>query len=390
MQGGQRGAALGGAALIGVAVGMAVVSSAQTPGRDDAPAWQPHGGPVAAPVTAHKTAGEAFKNIRVLKDVPAEELLPTMQFIAASLGVQCDFCHVQGAFDKDDRKEKKTARRMMQMMATINRDNFDGDRDVTCYSCHRGAPNPQTIPAVATADEAPRSEVAPTATSPLPTADELLARWAQAVGADALRNVKSRVQEGLLTGFGGKPMPIEVFAKAPDKRLSVMQTPRGESITAYDGNRGWLTGREGPQPMTAAESAAARLDADLYLPLHVKQLFTAFSVRPAEKIGDRDAVLLVAANEGKPPVKFFFDTRTGLLLREQRYADTAVGYLPTQIDYADYRDVDGVKVAFRWTLARPNGRFTIQIQSTQQNVPVDDARFAMPSPTPPAAQPPPA
>jgi len=388
MRGGRLGVVLGATALELVAVGTALVTSAQTPGRGGAQPSQPHGGPgvVAGP---GKTAGEAFKNVRVLKDVPADELLPTMQFVAASLGVQCDFCHVQGAFEKDDRKEKQTARRMMQMMAAINRDNFDGDRDVTCYSCHRGAPNPQTIPAVATADEAPRPAVAPVATSPLPTADDLVARWAQAVGGEALRKVTSRVQEGQLTGFGGKPMPIQVFAKAPDKRISVMQTPRGESITAYDGSRGWLTGRDGPHPMTAAESAAARLDADLYLPFHVKQLFSAFSVRPAEAIGGRDAVLLVAANEGEAPLKLFFDAQTGLLLRELRYGDTALGYLPTQIDYADYRDVDGVKVAFRWTLARPNGRFTIQIASTQQNVPIDDARFAMPAPTPPAAQSPP-
>ncbi|HUK12687.1 MAG TPA: c-type cytochrome, partial [Thermoanaerobaculaceae bacterium] len=337
-----------------------------------------------------KTAGEAFKNVRVLKDVPADQLIPTMQFIAASLGVECTFCHVQGAFEKDDRKEKQTARRMMQMMAGINKDNFDGDRDVTCYSCHRGSPAPQTIPAIAATEPAPGPE--PAATPPaLPSADQVIEKWAQAVGADALRKVTSRVQKGQLLGFGGRPAPIEVVAKAPDKRISVVQTPRGESITAYDGSHGWLTSREGAHPMTAAESEAARLDADLQLPLHLKQLYAGFRVQPSERIGDRDAVLLVAANEGKPPLKLYFDAQNGLLLREQRYADTALGYLPTQIDFADYRDVDGVKVAFRWTLARPAGRFTIQIDSTQQNVPVDDARFAMPSPPPlpPAAQAPP-
>src|SRR5579872_1649452 len=101
---------------------------------------------------ASKKAEEQFKNIQVLKGIPAEQLIPTMQFISASLGVECDFCHVQGAFDKDDKKPKQTARKMMEMMFAINKDNFKGRRDVTCYSCHRGNAKPLAIPVVMTED----------------------------------------------------------------------------------------------------------------------------------------------------------------------------------------------------------------------------------------------
>jgi hypothetical protein len=342
------------------------------------------GAAAAGPGAAPKTAGEAFKNVQVLKDVPADQVLPTMQFISASLGVECDFCHVPPAFDKDDKKEKQTARTMMQMMTAINKNNFDGDREVTCYSCHRGAQEPLSIPVIAAGEPKPEPEGAPAVAQPLPTADQLLDTYVQAIGgADALQKVTSRVQKGQITGFGGRQSPIEVYAKAPNKRMSVTRTPRGESITAYDGGVGWLTGREGPHPMTTAEADAARLDADLHFPLHVRQLFTGLRVRPTEKIGDRDAFLLVAANEGRPPVKLYFDAQSGLLLRQMRYAETALGEMPTQIDYADYRDVDGVKVPFRWTLARPSGRFTVQVDTTAQNVPVDDAKFTMPPPPPP-------
>ncbi|TAM56447.1 MAG: c-type cytochrome [Acidobacteria bacterium] len=372
MSGQVRETRLGVALAATVVAGTALLAGAQTPPSQN--------GPGAAPAAAPKTAGEAFKNVRVLKDIPADQLIPTMQFISASLGVECNYCHVQGAFEKDDRKPKQAARTMIRMVAAIDKDNFDGDRDVTCFTCHRGAAKPVAIPAI-TAEEAKPAAEGPAAPA-LPSPDQVLAKYAQAVGAEALEKVTSRVQRGRLLGFGGREMPIEVFAKAPDKRLSVMQTPRGEMITAFDGSRGWLTGREGPQPMSAAETEAARLDADLRFPLHVKQLFTALAVRPSETIDGRDAVLLVARNEGQPPLKLYFDAQTGLLLREERYADTALGYLPTRIDYADYRDVDGVKVAFRWTLARPGGRFTIQVDSTEQNVPVDDAKFAMPAPPP--------
>jgi photosynthetic reaction center cytochrome c subunit len=67
-----------------------------------------------------------------------------------------------------------------------------------------------------------------------------------------------------------------------------------------------------------------------------------------------------------------------------RYGETALGRLPTQIDYADYRDIDGVKIPYKWTLARPSGRFTIEVSEVKQNVPVDDAKFAKPAATAPA------
>jgi hypothetical protein len=68
------------------------------------------------------------------------------------------------------------------------------------------------------------------------------------------------------------------------------------------------------------------------------------------------------------------------LLRLIRFAETPLGRNPTQVDYSDYRQTDGVKLPYRWTLARPNGAFTIQVESVQQNVPVDEKLFVMPEP----------
>jgi hypothetical protein len=87
-------------------------------------------------------------------------------------------------------------------------------------------------------------------------------------------------------------------------------------------------------------------------------------------------------------VQFYFDQQSGLLLRELRYSESPLGLNPTRIDYADYRDVDGVKTPFRWTIARPSGRFTIQLEKVSHNVPIDDAKFVKPPPPPP--MPPPA
>src|ERR1043166_1642128 len=93
-------------------------------------------------------AEQKYKNIQVLKGTPAEQLVPAMQFITASLGVECAFCHMENHFDEDDKKPKQIARKMMQMMTSINQDSFEGQCEVTCNTCHRGSPIPVGIPSI--------------------------------------------------------------------------------------------------------------------------------------------------------------------------------------------------------------------------------------------------
>ena len=337
-----------------------------------------------------KLAEEQFKNIQALKGVPADLVFPSMQFITASLGVECEYCHVRGdkglEFDKDDKKTKVTARKMMQMMFAINKDNFEGKREVTCYSCHRGAADPVATPLVATEDAKPEpepSKVSGDAKPVLPPADQLLDKYLSAIGgAAAWQKVTSRVEKGKIDA-NGHQLPIEVYAKAPDKRISSMHLPNGDSITAFDGKQGWLSNAGHPHMMSAAENDAARIDSDFYFASHVKTLFQKFTVVPGEKIDGHDTYLVFGRNEGQPPLRLYFDQQSGLLLRLVRYAETALGRMPTQIDYSDYRDADGVKIPYRWTLARPGNRFTIQIDDVKQNVPVDDAKFAAPPQPPP-------
>jgi hypothetical protein len=124
---------------------------------------------------------------------------------------------------------------------------------------------------------------------------------------------------------------------------------------------------------------AAAMDADLHFAEHLKSMFSAVEVRGTEKLADHEAYLVVGQRQEQTPVRLYFDEQTGLLVRLVRFGETPLGRLPTQIDYADYRDVDGVKIPFRWTLARPGGRFTIQLTDVKQNVAVDDARFEKPA-----------
>ena len=137
---------------------------------------------------AGKTAEQAFKNIQVLKEIPAEQVVPTMRVMAGSLGVNCGFCHVEDR-SKDDLMTKQTARKMITMMMNINKDNFDARQEVTCYTCHKGTNDP--VSTIQYSDE-------PAAPRPGgrggqgPSADQILANYVQALGGEqAIRKVSS-------------------------------------------------------------------------------------------------------------------------------------------------------------------------------------------------------
>jgi photosynthetic reaction center cytochrome c subunit len=360
--------------------------------------------PQAGP--APKKAEEVFKNIQVLKGVPASQIFPAMQFIAASLGVRCDHCHVMGAFDKDDKEAKKTARKMMEMMFAINKDNFNGRQEVTCNSCHHGAAEPVAIPPIAEAAPAPQPAHAeegemhgrmnpPGAKPPegsgqtFASVAQVLNKYVQALGGtEALGKISSRVEKGTISGFGPRSFPIDIFAKAPDKRVSVVHMPNGDNTTAFDGQTGWHTGFGGHiEDWEGADLYAVRLDADFQMAADAMKVFRQVRMGKPEKIGDRETWVLLGITPGQPPVKLYFDKESGMLLRQVRFAETPVGRFPTQVDYADFREEDGIEVPLRWTVARPGSSFTIQADQIQQNVPVDDSKFAKPAaPAPPSPE----
>ena len=341
------------------------------------------------PSSAPKTTDEVYKNIKVLKGMPASQLIPAMQFISASLGVKCDHCHAEGHFDSDEKKPKETARKMMTMMFAINKDNFDNDRKVTCYSCHRGAAKPLSTPLVDVAAAMPmtttpaapgNSESAPPDLSLLPPAADLIDKYVQAIGGtDAIEKVSSRVEKGTTSGFGHS-FPSEAFYKAPGQSAVFTHFPKGDSATIFNGHDGAILFPGRPRhPLEGADLVATRMDSDLHFPLHLKTMFTEFKAAPPQKIADHDASQILGLVKGQPPVELYFDEQSNLLVRLVRYAESPLGLYPTQIDFADYRDQQGVKIPFRITTSHPGSSSVFQIDQVQQNVPVEDTKFALPA-----------
>jgi hypothetical protein len=335
-----------------------------------------------------------FKYVQVLKGIPVDEFLGTMGFIAASLSVNCTECHVRGErgtmidYSIDSPKKQK-ARQMMLMVKSLNQTNFGGAHRVTCWTCHRSDTQPPETPSLAVqnaevAEKDPNDiEVLPDPIPGAPTADQIVDKFIQALGgAEKLAAISSFSAKGTYSGFDtdlGK-VPAEVYAKSPGLSTTIVhRSEKAQNITTYDGRNGWIvmTNTVMPvKPLSGGELDNARLDAQMFFPGQIKQYLHDWRTGFAPTtVDEHPAQVVQATAPGGTRVKLFFDTKSGLLLRVARFADTPLGFNPSEVDYSDYRDVAGVKVPFHWTLTWTDGRSDFDMTDVQANVPVDAAKF---------------
>src|SRR5215469_7368793 len=341
----------------------------------------------AVPSDNVKLAEQVYKNIRVLKGIPANEIIPGMQFVTASLGVECGFCHVENHFEQDNKKPKQIARTMMQMEMAINANSFEHELKVTCNTCHRGSRTPVAIPAISDSPSSSPPEPE-TAAQTLPGADQLLAHYVQALGgAEAIGKIQTLKGTGSAE-FDGRTFPVEVLSKVPGERVVITHLPDGDSVTGFDSIQGWiLTPHRPVRALPSGEIEGARMDADPQFPLHIKGSFTELRPAPPETINGHVLDQVVATNEGQLRARFYFDSQTSLLVRVIRYARSPLGLNPTRIEYEDYHSVNGVQFPFRWEVARPAGSFRVQLKDIQENVAIDESAFSQPTSVRSAASP---
>ncbi len=347
------------------------------------PAQQP-------PVQKELMAEDVYKNIQVLRGIPENQFLSTMGFFSASIGESCEYCHDDesswAGYAKDN-AHKQTARKMVLMMNAINQSYFGGRRMLTCYSCHRGTDLPKVTPNLAEQYSAPVVEEPDAITEQAPgepSADQILDKYIQALGgAQRLASITSIAAKGTYQGYAEiEKSPIEIMAKAPGQRVTVIHTSNGDWTTTYDGRTGWVAEPGRPIPLlqlTGQFLEAVKVDADLAFPGRIKQTFSQWRVGYPTTINDREVEVVQGSSDGIFPVKLYFDKESGLLVRQVRYTNSPVGLNPTEIDYTDYREVSGVKMPFRWTTTWTDGKAATELGEIKTNEPIDATKFAKPA-----------
>ncbi len=324
-----------------------------------------------------KTAEQVYKNIQVFKGLPASQLQTVMTFMAGSLGVRCSHCHVAGAFEKDDKPEKQSARRMIRMVFDINKGNFDGATAVTCYTCHRGQPAPLSVPLVGQNRLPGAESVEPKSDPSLPTVDQVLDKYVAAIGGrPALMRLTTRIMKGSRVGADGVLVPEEVYQKSPNKLLVVTSYPEIVFRRGFDGTKGWARDSKGESQISEQDLAELERDAGFYKEIDLKGLYAQMSVEEKAKVGDREAYVIEAKSRHGDPETLYFDVQTGLLIRRYKEFKIALGSFPTQTDYEDYKEVDGIKIPFtiRWSI--PGRTWGRKITEVKHNAVIDDANFS--------------
>ena len=373
--------AIGVACLLGVAIqaDQAPAAPAQNPGD-------------RAPLTE-----EVFKQIQLLRGIPVDTFFDAMGMFANAMGNDCTFCHVSKAyFDKNAFAEQtprmQRARQMIVMMNAINKQYFAGQPRVTCFTCHAGNQSPRSDPSFmtqyGTPVEDPNIRDFPTDQRIMP--NQVFEKYIQAVGgADRLAKLTSFTAKGTYAGFDTSfdKVQVELFAKAPAQQTMVVHLGIGATTKVFDGRNGWMAGPDTPMPLvtlTEGNLDRARLEAMVAFPsMALAKTFPQWrGGRTA--LDDEEVIVLQGSADGQPIANFYFNN-AGLLVRFIRWVRTPVGFVPTEVNYSDYRDVAGVKIPFKRTITQTYMQTNIELTDVQPNTRIDDSRFARPAPVKPAA-----
>jgi len=331
--------------------------------------------------SAEQTMEQKYKNIQVLKGMPASQLRPMMNYISASLGVNCVFCHVktgdQMEFEKDDNNHKKIARRMIQMTMDINKNSFQGRVQVSCYTCHRGDEHTVGIPPLP--HVAPKEE--PRSNEPRPTPQQILAKYTEAVGGkEAVEKIKTRLIKGASVAANGQSFPLEILFASPDKYNLSVSLPQGATTQKLNGASGWIKNAREDRAMESVDLLRAKSLAWSLEPLQIKEPYPQLAFGGTDKINGRDALIVRMALPNKRRASFYFDKETGLLARRVVTTETPIGVDSEHTDYDDYREVDGVKVAHTIRTSYLDNFYssTRKFTEIKHNAQVDEAQFKMP------------
>src|SRR6185436_11473576 len=358
-------------------------------------AQQPSSSQVAAATPATpQMSDKVFKNVQVLKGITVDEFMGTMGVYTTSLSLCCGNCHVGAGtsnpkWEDDSNPRKRMARTMTQMVQNINKTNFGGRQVVTCWTCHRGQLSPSVTPPLdfaygeAVVNPPDLLSRDPNATR---TVDQIFARLIEAQGGQArLNQVTSYSGKGksLLFGEVGEGNPAEIFAKTDGHFATYVHQQEGDVVRAYDGANAWwqLPLTVTPQyPLTATLLEGQKFDAAMAFPWRVRNFFTNWRVSFGQTIEGVDVDVIQGSTPAGMIGTLYLDKKTGLVRRYIRYANTMVGRIPTQVEFQNYRDVNGVKLPFTYSYAWVSERDDWTMTGYELNPAIDNAKFGRPDP----------
>lgn len=217
----------------------------------------------------------------------------------------------------------------------------------------------------------------------LPSVDQILDKYVQAIGGKAaIEKLTTRVSKGSfeIPAFGASGT-AEIYEKAPNKNVAIINVAGfGVVQEGFDGKVGWAQDpQNGLREKAGAELATAKLDAEFLKPIKIKQLYPKIVVKGRDKVGDKEVYVVEATPVESSVETWYFDTQSGLILRQDAERESPQGKQNVQVFLDNYKEVDGIKLPFSLHQITPAFTLDIKIEEVKHNVPVDDAKFVKPA-----------
>jgi hypothetical protein len=327
--------------------------------------------------TKVETAGQKFKSIKILNEMPADEMGKVMNMMSASLGVDCKFCHAENDFAREGFEHKDTARQMLKMTFELNKNYFESRPEINCNTCHQGKAQPQAVfplkPSVV--------EQKPKQPDIKPSVDGILARYETALGGKKnLAKITSRQIKAQRIEPDGKTFEAEEILQKGDKLLIQTIYPSkqyGDYVIKeiFDGANAFKLGNGAKIELKADEIEQIKREAQLFANPNLKAIYPKMEFSAVEKIDGRKVYLITAWVSETQRERLYFDTQTGLLIRRTAQTPTILGDFVYQVDYTDYKNFGGVKLPTTIKFAVPHIYWTRRVLNVKNNVTIDDAKF---------------
>ncbi len=312
------------------------------------------------------TADQVYKNIQVFKGVPAKDLIPSMEFMAASLKAQCSFCHDKDDYSKDTRA-KDTARKMILMVRDINQRHFGDRRGVTCMSCHNGHESPSSTPApegLKFRHDRLTGRVDP---------NDLIKKHLAAVGPDPVALVRT----GTLT------TPPESEGKDETKPLQMIQAKGGQFVVSSDGDKFGSDGSHIWRNGIVMQDEPAAIFDRMGRSWRGQDAFMGLdnlSATGKETVGKSTSLIIRGTRTATGSTEeLWFDEKSGLLTRFVNRTPSTMGTVVSVFDYLNWKTVAGVKVPMKIVVTFAGGeRWVMDFRSAKVETKVDSKLFAPP------------
>jgi hypothetical protein len=242
----------------------------------------------------------------------------------------------------------------------INREYFDGKKEVTCNTCHNGRPHPLSTPNLTPGQPVERRPKQPASR---PTVDQILEKYRQAVSSP--RGSKGANENLYIRAIriepDGAKEKEEIWHKPGKLVISTFYPPNYTVTEGYDGINAWKKSNADLITLKPDEAEQIRRTAQLFAQPDLRLVFPKLEYERLEKIEGREVYVLRAVSDIGTPERLFFNAKSGLLVRRTASTMTILGAFVYQVDYNDYKAFGGVKVPFTSRVSVPGISFIRKI-----------------------------